>query len=431
MPALDGSLHLDEPTRNTDSQDLGHYVTRQPIAVLRPGSVRDIETMIRFCRRHGITVATKGRANSTHGQTLTTGLLIETGTLKAIQINQNTADIQAGATWLDVTRAAFRHGLAPPVLTGYLGLTVGGTLSMGGTSTTVGAGTLVDHVRELEVVTGAGQTVRCSPIDNSRLFDAVLAGLGQYGVITRATIDLVPARPMVRSYQIPYADNETLFADLRILLDRAELSDIWAQWFPAPFIMAAQPFDPASPPEDAALLRGLHVPPAAVEIKDRPFLEFAERVDDFVEELRDTINWDNLVKPWFNVWLPGSAVERFVGDNLATLTPRDIGPGGFVLLFALRRATLTRPNLRLPQPDNDRWVYLFNLLTTGAEDLVRRNDKLFAKAKNLGGVRYPIGSIDFTRDDWKAHYGERWTEVESAKREFDPDHIMTPGPGIF
>lgn len=402
--------------------------------MLRPRSVRDIETMIRHCRQHGIPVAVRGRAQATHGQSLTSGVLIDSQTLTTIhEITEHTVDVDAGATWLEVTRAAFKHGLMPPVLTGFLGLTVGGTLSVGGTSTTVRAGTLVDHVRELEVVTGAGDTVRCSPTTNRRLFEAVLAGLGQYGVITRATIDLVPAKPMVRSYTIPYADNGILFADLRTLLDRGELTDLWGQWLTgeAGFIQAAQPFDPASPPDDAHLLRDL---PAPIETKDRPFLEFAERVDEFIQELRETIDWDNLIKPWFNVWLPGSTAERYVSDVLASLTARDIGSGGFVLLFPELRARFTRPNLRLPEPDGEDWVYLLNILRSGAdptfaEDMLRRNDELLERARRLGGTRYPIGSN--TNTDWRAHYGERWGEVLAAKREFDPDGIMTPGQGIF
>src|SRR5947209_2075463 len=74
VPPLDGTLLVDDTTRTRDSQDLGRYVTRKPLAVLRPGSVRDIETMVRFSRRHGIEVATRGRAHSTHGQGLTAGL---------------------------------------------------------------------------------------------------------------------------------------------------------------------------------------------------------------------------------------------------------------------------------------------------------------------------------------------------------------------
>jgi FAD/FMN-containing dehydrogenase len=373
-------------------------------------------------------------------------LLIESAALATIHsIGATTADVDAGATWLELTRATFPHGLTPPVLTGYAGLSIGGTLSMGGTSTTVRAGTQVDHVRELEVVTGTGDVLRCSPSDNRHLFEAVLAGLGQFGVITRATVELVPAKPMVRSYTIPCPDIATLFADLRTLLDRGEISDLWGQWFPGEsglthFVMAAQPFDPANPPDDTHLLRGLHAPPAAVETEDLPFPTFVERVDVHVAQLRETIDWDNLVKPWFDVWLPGRTVERYVGEVIPSLTPRDIGPGGFVLLFPEQRARFTRPNLRLPEDDGDQWVYLLDILSsserpgpdpTFAREMVHRNNTLFARAKIHGGVRYPIGSIDFSRDDWIAHYGERWPEFLRAKREFDPDNILTPGPGIF
>jgi cytokinin dehydrogenase len=446
VPPLDGTLRLDDATRNQNSQDNGRYVAHKPVAVLRPGSGRDIETMVRFCRRHGIKVATRGRAHSTHGQGLVPGLLIESESLATIHsIGAATAEVDAGATWLDVTRAAFQHGLTPPVITGYAGLSVGGTLSMGGTSTTVRAGTQVDHVRELEVVTGEGHTVRCSPSENRRLFEAVLAGIGQFGVITRATVELVPAKPMVRSYTIPCPDNATLFADLRTLLDRGEISDLWGQWFIGEaglthFVMAAQPFDPASPLDDTHLLRGLHAPPAAVEVADLPFLTFVERVDIFIAQLRETIGWDNLIKPWFDVWLPGRTAERYVGEVIQSLTPRDIGPGGFVLLFPEQRARFTRPNLRLPEDDGDQWVYLFDMLgsserpgpdPTFARDMLARNNRLFARAKTLGGVRYPIGSIDFGHADWIAHYGERWPEFLRNKQEFDPDDILTPGPGIF
>ena len=81
--------------------------------------------------------------------------------------------------------------------------------------------------------------------------------------------------------------------------------------------------------------------------------------------------------------------------------------------------------------DGDPWVYLFNILTAGTDDLVGRNNTLFQHARTLGAVRYPIGSIDFAQTDWQAHYGERWPEVLADKQEFDPDTIMAPGLGLF
>ena len=45
---------------------------------------------------------------------------------------------------------------------------------------------------ELLVVTGEGKLETCSPNRNATLFNAVLGGLGQFGIIVRATVKLVP-----------------------------------------------------------------------------------------------------------------------------------------------------------------------------------------------------------------------------------------------
>lgn len=42
-------------------------------------------------------------------------------------------------------------------------------------------------------VTGKGELLTCSEEQNSELFHAVLGGLGQFGIITRARIGLEPA----------------------------------------------------------------------------------------------------------------------------------------------------------------------------------------------------------------------------------------------
>jgi hypothetical protein len=46
--------------------------------------------------------------------------------------------------------------------------------------------------------TGKGELVTCSSHTNSELFYAVLGGLGQFGIITRARIALEPAPKRVR-----------------------------------------------------------------------------------------------------------------------------------------------------------------------------------------------------------------------------------------
>lgn len=212
LPPLDGTLHLDEATRRQDSQDAGRYLTRLPHAVLRPGSVADVQKMIRFCRRRRIPVAARGLANTTHGQGLVNGLLIENRSLAGIRtIGADRAVVGAGTTWLELTRAAHERGLTPPALTGYIGLTMGGTLSLGGIPPAYQTGAQVDSVLELEVVTGTGGLVRCSASHRRELFEAVLGGLGQFGIVTEATVRLVAAPAKVRGHELSYTDPSAFF----------------------------------------------------------------------------------------------------------------------------------------------------------------------------------------------------------------------------
>ena len=112
--------------------------------------------------------------------------------------------------WLDLVRATLAVGVAPPVTTDYLGLSVGGTLCVGGIG---GAsphfGLLVDNTFELEVVTGDGGLVTCSADRAPDLFEAVLGGLGQFAVIVRATVRLVPAPTTARVYTLTYPQAPT------------------------------------------------------------------------------------------------------------------------------------------------------------------------------------------------------------------------------
>jgi cytokinin dehydrogenase len=443
VPPLDGLLLTDTAARGADARDEGNIVTQTPAAVLRPGSARDVAAMVRFCRQRGIKVAMRGQAHTTFGQGLTPGLLIESSALASIHsIGSEGAEVDAGVLWHDLITQADQVGLTPPVITGYTGLSIGGTLSVGGISPAYRDGAQIDHVRALEVVTGTGERLVCSPDRHRDLFDVVRAGLGQCALITRAWLDLVPAPPMARTYQLAYTDNATFFRDQRALLRRGELDRVFTLWAPAGdgliyILNAVKYFDPADPPDDGRLLRGLSVPPSAAVRQDASYLDTVLAVDQ-VYAAYQAAGWDRLIKPWFDVWLPDATVEPYIGAVIPTLTPRDVGATGFVLLIPARRSSLHAPLLRVPGATD--WVYLFDILTSSAapgpdatftQEMLARNRRLFEKARAAGGTRYPIGSIPFTRSDWVRQYGDAWPSLTALKRRYDPDGILTPGPGIL
>jgi cytokinin dehydrogenase len=91
-------------------------------------------------------------------------------------------------------------------------------------------------------------------------------------------------------------------------------------------------------------------------------------------------------------------------------------------------------------PSGGEYVWLFDILTSSAApgpdpafttQMLTRNRTLFEKARALGGTRYPIGSVEFSHEDWRIQYGEVWEFFKAAKHRFDPDLILSPGPGIF
>jgi cytokinin dehydrogenase len=148
LPHLDGELSFDPATRAEYANDYGRIVHEQPLAVLRPGSVRDISAMVVFARRFGLKIAARGQGHQPFGQAqVSGGIVIDMRSLQ--QVHSYTADsvaIDAGASWRSLLQATLSYGLAPPVVTKFLGLTVGGTLAIGGVVRRQGAAT--PHARE-------------------------------------------------------------------------------------------------------------------------------------------------------------------------------------------------------------------------------------------------------------------------------------------
>src|SRR5918992_3652296 len=232
IPGLDGVLHTDLATRQRYAADAGRIVTGLPAAVLRPRSADDVAQVVRYGRAHRLPVAARGLGNTTGGQSLAPGGVVVDGrALAGIHLGPDLATIGAGTTWLELARAAHAHGLAIPAATGYLDLTVGGTLSVGGIPPAVATGAQVDHVHELEVVTGDGEIRRMSPTSDRDLFEAVLGGLGQFGIVTEATVALVPAPATVRGWSLPHTDPAAFFAHLRSLVRGGEVAEVFGDWW--------------------------------------------------------------------------------------------------------------------------------------------------------------------------------------------------------
>jgi FAD/FMN-containing dehydrogenase len=296
-----------------------------------------------------------------------------------------------------------------------------------------------DNVLALDVVTGRGETITCSPLSNADLFQTVRAGLGQVGVIVRATLKLIPAPEKARRYELTYPDLRTLLADERLLAGDDRFDAVRGSILPMPTgwtfrFDAVRYFSGDNPPDDRVLLGGLSDDRSAAKLSTLPYFDSLNRLAALEQTLRSNDQWF-CPHPWLTTFVGDSKIESVVSGELKRLTPADLGAFGQVALSAFRRPDATSPLLRLPEDDV---VYAFNLIRIPATDAVAEADRLveanraiYERVRAAGGTLYPVSAFPMSRDDWRRHFGSAWSWFLGAKQNFDPEHVLTPGYDVF
>ncbi|MEU9151277.1 FAD-binding protein [Streptomyces sp. NPDC048417] len=421
------------------ADDFGHLMRRQPLGVLRPRSAAEVRDALVYAGPRGIPVAARAGGHSLYGQgQAPDGIVLDLSALTAVgPVTGDRVAVRAGALWRDVLAATLPYGRTPPVLTDYLGAGVGGVLSAGGLG---GAshrhGLVADSVLELEVVTGAGEHLVCSPEHNGALFHAVLAGLGQVAVILRATLRLSPAPTLVRRYCLYYPDLDAYLADQHLLATDRRFDYLEGQARPAEdtaggwnyMVEAVAAHQGPTPPDDRSLLAGLAFDSA--EITDLGHAEFAHRVAADEELLRATGEWLH-PHPWLNLLLPEDTAASVVTGILADPGFRDLRENGVVLLYPLLTRALRAPLFRRPRGEV---VFLLALLRTAvpgaADPMVAANRRAYESARAMGAVAYPVNALPMTPADWRQHFGGQWDTLARAKSVHDPHGILGRGHGM-
>ncbi|SDH28620.1 Cytokinin dehydrogenase 1, FAD and cytokinin binding [Sinosporangium album] len=401
LSGLPGELLLDAESLAAAADDFGHITHHLPAAVLRPGSGADVAHALRFAASACIPARARGAGHSTQGQgQVAGGLVLDLTVLRKIHdVGADSVTVDGGALWSHVLAATLPRGLTPPVLTDYLEITVGGTLSVGGVGgATHRHGAQTDHVLRLDVASADGTVTSCGPDHKADLFHAVLAGRGGHGVIVRAVLRLVPAPTRARRFQLVYPDLATLAADQSRLIAEGAFDHVEGQIVPGPTgwtyrLEAAAYHGPGEPPGDAVLLAGLHHLPGAVgeEIEDLAYGDFLNRMAAGEAYLRQTGEWHH-PHPWLNAFLPGADAVRLASDLLADFTPADLGPSGVILFYPVSTARFATPGLALP---DDPEAFLLSLLRTSPPDdpdaithALAQNRAIADRIQSAGGTLY-------------------------------------------
>jgi len=438
--ALTSGLTLDRGVRarHFAASDWGGIVMGGPAAVIRPRSTGEVARVAQLASKRGLKLTPRGTGASSGGQAVAVNGSV---TLDLTGLDDLTVDAGArtvscgpGATWRSALSAAFAHGLQPTVMPLQLDLTIGGTLSVGGFGTLGHRfGVAASHAVELEVVTGDGRVLRCRRDLHPDLFDAVRAGLGRCGVITRATLALRPATGRVRVVRLRSRSHASWSAALESLGARYGSDS-------ADHVVHVEGF---CRPEGADLVCDIHLGiehddgapdgevPLPPEVKstqitareDWGLLRYPARRDPRFDEMV-AAGHTGEGHPWIEALLAPDTFAALLPEVMAGIA----GDAADRIQAVLIRRDLLPPMVAAPPGDLLVAVVIVprgiprDDLPRAMAAMERVNDLLI----DAGGRRYLAGWLPRADEQaWRRHFGPLYDGWLATRRSYDPAGTFT------
>ena len=429
--------------------DSGRIVRRPPRTIARPASTAAVADVLQWANETGASVTLRGCGHTQSGQALarTGEVLLDLRRMNRIlNIAPGWAEVEAGATWRQLTEAAVKTGQMPAVLTNNLDTTIGGTLATGGVSVSSHLrGCQVDNVDALDVVTGSGRPDRCSRVRNRALFDAVRCSLGTIGAITGAVVRLRAKAGVIRTERLVYHELGALLDDLEKLPpDRFQGIGGWGRhrmhgdqyrdtdWANGsdwcfPLYLSTE----HAARDDEPDLGGLRY--------DRRFRHVIRTEEAFAnsQEVGPSRGQQapRTIFPLTESYVPWGKAARGIPAILSALPPALVAasnimvrPLGRLGAGAQRHQPGSAPLLMVPEdtpivgfgliPDMRPWPGAFAMPIIEAAG---------RKMTELGGKRYLTGWVQYSDAEWRSHYGALWHVFNEWKEKFDPNHVLGSG----
>ena len=218
--------------------DYGHdefslrEIARLPEAVVKPGTAEEVAAVLRLANRELFPVTPRGGATGLCGGCVPAqgGIVLSLERMnRVVEVDaaNQMAVVEAGVTLGDFAKAVEERGYAFPPHPGDASAMIGGLIATNaGGSRAVKYGVIRNYVRGLEVVLPLGEIVRLGgkyvkSSSGYSLLHLMIGSEGTLGVITRATIHLLPPFKLTRSLIIPYADLAAAIESVPLLLQKS------------------------------------------------------------------------------------------------------------------------------------------------------------------------------------------------------------------
>lgn len=259
----DAVIHDERETRAYECDALTAYKCPPMVAVL-PTSTEQVSAVLRICHEEGVPVVPRGAGTSLAGGALPTADCVILGVAKMNEvIETNYADryirVQTGRTNLSVTGAVEEDGFfyAPDpssqlacAIAGNIAMNSGGAhcLKYGVTTNNLMGVTMV--MMDGEVVEIGGAHMDAAGLD---LLGLICGSEGQLGVVTEATLRILPKPEGARPVLMGFDDNEVAGACVSDII-KAGVLPVAIEFMDRPCIEATEAFAKAGYPMCEALL---------------------------------------------------------------------------------------------------------------------------------------------------------------------------------
>ncbi len=421
-------------------------VDRSPAMIVRCRDAGGVAAAIELARERRLPVSVYGGGHGVTGSAVVDGgLCIDLRGMKTVLVDPTARVLvaDAGLTWGEIDAATQEHGLA--VTGGRVSDTGVGGLALGSGSGWLerSFGFTCDNLLEAEVVTADGRVVTASETENPELFWGLRGGGGNFGIVTRFTLQLHPVGPVVLGGMVMYPADMAGAVTRHwrdFMLDAPDevgtgLAFLTAP--PAPFVPEPARGKPAvgiiccysGMVEDGQrVLEPLlsFGPPAVTMVQPMPYVA--------VQQLIDEANPKGMRNYWsadFLAELPDDAVDTLVG--LATRAPSPLSqvivvPGGGAIsrmpedasAFGERHAPWNVHYLSMwPDAEND------------AANIAHTRTMAQAMKPWTTGRAY----LNFIGDEGSgrvaAAFGpEKFARLRALKKVWDPDNVFRHNQNI-
>jgi len=438
------AYYADPASRASAERDFGGIAQGKCILHAEPPSAEACQSFLGGLAYDGLGCTLRGTGYSQSGQSVA----LDTVSLSTRRLDwigevdpsAQTITLGAGATLRRALVALRESGLMPPVLPLNLDMTIGGLLSAGGVgSTSHRHGAVVTNVLEVEVATADGALRSCTKQQNSELYNAVLAGIGQCGLITRAKLrlDAMPRRMRVLSF---IYDDITRWLEDQIAASNADM-EVHVEGFcwAAAKGLRSTPTGPAAYTHwmyglqlaaDAeapgagtfnSLLSSLR-PLRKLDEYQTDIESFSHRYEPRFAGMVQAGTWTD-PHPWFEAIVPFDRSAEIL-LRVLELLPTEVGDGHRFMLLNTEQL----PDYFVCPPGHRSGiigVFPVALLRSALPKVLATIDRLTSLIVDANGRRYLSGWLGTDSPGYlRAHYGNRFGEWLALRQQYDPGGLF-------